>query len=145
MWSMHNHHGFASHLLYMFRNTKTHSPSSFDSSRIESLRDVVTSVLPVAALLPLPQNCSNIWTADSCNTTWSRAPMILVTLSKWTIKNLSQHEGGDGGSKECDGSGRVQSDKNCPLKIPQQEIFLHHLLTLQKPSHFKVSVPTASV
>jgi len=43
---------------------KIHSSSSFDNSQIESLRKAVTSILPVAVLLPLPQNCSNIKIED---------------------------------------------------------------------------------
>lgn len=121
MWSTHHHHGFAPHLPYMCRNMKIHSQSSFDNSQIESLRGAVTSILLVAVLLPLPQNCSNIRSEDTHIMTWSWVPVILVIQSQqWRIiENVSQQDkkGGKSELKEHDGSGRVQSDKNFPLKV----------------------------
>jgi len=138
---MHQHHGFVSHLPYMFRNKKIHSPSSFDNSQIESLREEVTSILPVAVLLPLPQNCSNIRSEDSHITTWPWVPAILVTQSQqWRItENVSQQDrkGGKSELKEHNGSERVQSDKNCPLKVKfHNKKCFHTICDLKRPVSF---------
>lgn len=140
---------FVSYLPYMFRNMKIHSPSSFNNSQIESVRETVTSILTVDVLLPLPKNCSNIRSEDSYNMAWSWDPVILVILSQqWRIiENVSKmdRKGSNSELKEHNGSGRVQSNKNYPLTVLQQETFSHHLLTLQDLSHFKLSLPNTSI
>jgi len=133
----------------MFRNIKIHSPSSFNNSQIESLRDGVTSVLPVAVLLPLWQNCSNVRSEDTHIMTWSWVSVILVTQSQqWRItENVSQQDrnGGKSELKEHDGSGKDQSDKNCPLKVKFHNKKRSHTIcwpnktSLISNSHFSLS------
>jgi len=62
----------------MFRNMKIHSPSSFNNFQIESLRVAVTLILPVAVLLPLPQNCSNV------RSVFKEFKVIKIALLKWS-------------------------------------------------------------